>query len=268
VSDSPERGTRSAERAVPVAAGGSPARAARGYRRHAAAADRGAWSVERDVAWHRIDPALARLTPQLLDQLRAAAIIESFHPVHLARLMRATWTDIDAGVCFSLEAYEGFKHFHALRTYLETVDYQPAITDEELVAVRRDGATVQIAQEQLIEQLVGFMLSEHLAAYFFRRASEQAREPVLARLLRWIAADEVRHAQSAADLLAARIAADRSGTVPLVLEAAVGFRHCGEEVVGEVPVALPGDPLAIRTFARRIERLCGVRLTDYLARCL
>jgi hypothetical protein len=27
---------------------------------------------------------------------------------------------------------------------------------------------------------------------------------------------------------------------------------------------MAGDPLAIRTFARRIERLCGVRLVDHL----
>jgi hypothetical protein len=34
--------------------------------------------------------------------------------------------------------------------------------------------------------------------------------------------------------------------------------------VGEVPVALRGDALAIRSFAKRVERLCGVRLVDHL----
>ena len=52
------------------------------------------------------------------------------------------------------------------------------------------------------------MLSEHLASYFFRRVGEQAPDPVLAELLAFIAADEVRHAQAASDLLAARIARD------------------------------------------------------------
>jgi hypothetical protein len=36
----------------------------------------------------------------------------------------------------------------------------------------------------------------------------------------------------------------------------------------DVPVARPGDPLAIRSFTRRIERLCGVRLVDHLKRQL
>jgi hypothetical protein len=48
----------------------------------------------------------------------------------------------------------------------------------------------------------------------------------------------------------------------------VHFHHFGELAVDDVPVALPGDPLAFRSFARRIERLCGVRLVDHLKRQL
>jgi hypothetical protein len=233
------------------------------YARHAAAAERGAWSVERDIDWQRIDRALACSQPELLAQLRDAALIESFHPVNLARLMRATWDDVDAGVCFSLEAYEGFRHFHALRLYLEAIRYEPRITDEELVGIREAGALAQVESDELIDRLVEFMLSEHLASYFFRRLSEQSAEPVLRHLLALIAADEVRHAQSASDLVAKRIAADPS-IVTRVLDAAAGFRHYGSEAVADVPVALHGDEVAIRTFANRIERLCGIRLVDHL----
>lgn len=233
------------------------------YERHASAADRGGWSVERDVDWGAIDPGRARAQPGMLAQLRDAALIESFHPVNLARMLRLTWDDVDASVVFSLELYEGFKHFHSLRRYLDRVGYQPAITDAEIVAIRSAAVEVEVGPEELIPRLVGFMLSEHLATYFFRRLSEQADERVLKELLALIAADEVRHAQSASELIAKRIAADRS-VVPAVLEAAAHFRHFGEEAVGEVPVAMPGDPLAIRTFATRIGRLCGIRLVDHL----
>src|SRR5262249_49860762 len=111
--------------------------------------------------------------------------------------------------------------------------------------------------------LVEFMLSEHLAAYFFRRLGEQAREPQLAALLALIAADEVRHAQSASDLIAKRLAI-RPELAADVLRAATSFRHYGTEAVGDVPVAMEGDDVAIRTFAARIERLCGMRLVDHL----
>jgi rubrerythrin len=237
------------------------------YARHAAAADRGAWSVERDVRWSAIDCERALAESGILAQLRDAALIESFHPVNLARLMRLTWDDVDAGVVFSLEAYEGFKHFHALRRYLDAVGYQPAITDAELVALRRGPAAIDVGPDELIVRLVEFMLSEHLATYFFRRLAEQTQEPVLEQLLRMIAADEVRHAQGASDLLAKRVNADRR-VVPCVLEAAVHFRHFGSEVVPQVPVAEAGDVVAIRTFAKRIERLCGVRLVDHLKETL
>jgi rubrerythrin len=234
------------------------------YARHAAAAERGAWAVGTAIDWHAIDRTLAYADADLLAQLREAALIESFHPVNLARLMRATWDDVDAGVCLSLEAFEGFKHFHALRRYLEAIDYSPAITNAELIALREPSAFVQIAEDELIERLVEFMLSEHLAAYFFRRLAERAQEPQLARLLTLIAADEVRHAQSASDLIAKRITADRAVAVR-VLDAAASFRHYGEEALGgAVPVAMHGDPVAIRTFAGRIERLCGTRLVDHL----
>ena len=250
----------------------SPSSVNRLYARHAAAADRGAWSVERDVAWHAVDAVRAHAQPDILAALREAAIIESFHPVHLTGLLEATWDDVDAGVAFSLELHEGFKHFHALRTYLDVVGHAPAITDDELVAVRRaarargdgDGAP---AGRDTVARLVEFMLSEHLAYYFFRRLGERAEEPVLAGMLGLIAADEVRHAQSASDLIAKRIAADPTAA-DRVLRAAADFHHVGEQSVGAVPVALAGDPLAIRSFARRVERLCGVRLVDYLKETL
>jgi rubrerythrin len=239
------------------------ASAARLYARHAAAADRGAWSVERDVRWAAIDCRRAHARPEILTALRDAALIEAYHPVNLARLLTRMWDDVDAGVVFSLELYEGFKHFHALRMYLDAVGHEPAITDADIVDARRAGAAAGLRSDDLVERLVEFMLSEHLASYFFRRLGEQAEDEVLSEMLALIASDETRHAQSASDLLAKRIAADRS-IIPRVLDAAAHFHHFGEEVVAAVPVAQPGDPLAIRSFAKRIERLCNVRLIDYL----
>jgi hypothetical protein len=233
------------------------------YARSAVAADRGAWSVERDINWSEIDRQRAYAKPNLLAALRDAALIESYHPLNLSRLLRATLDDIDAGVVFSIELYEGFKHFHSLRRYLEAIGYEPAITDAELVAIRQRQAETEVSAEELVPRLVEFMLSEHLAHYFFRRLGEQAEDYVLADLLSRIAADEIRHAQSASDLIAKRIEADPA-LIPQVLDAALDFHHFGEEAIGAVPIAQPGDPIAIQTFAKRIERLCGIRLVDHI----
>ncbi len=233
------------------------------YVRCAVAADRGAWSVERDIRWSEIDRERAHARPDVLAALRDAALIESYHPLNLSRLLRATLDDIDAGVVFSLELYEGFKHFHSLRRYLDTIGYEPTITDAELVAIREKQPEIELSPRDLVPRLVEFMLSEHLAHYFFRRLGEQAEDHVLADLLSRIAADEVRHAQSASDLIAKRIAADPA-VIPQVLDAALDFHHFGEQAIGTVPIAQPGDPIAIQTFAKRIERLCGIRLVDHI----
>jgi len=219
--------------------------------------------VEHDVDWEAIDVALARSQPEVLAQLRASALVESFHPVHLGRLLPAIAEDVDATTVVALEMYEGFKHFHALRRYLDVVGHLPVITDEELREIRRGASCAPLDREQVVPRLVRFMLSEHLASHYFRRLAARVREPVLRLLLRTMAADEVRHAQGAFDLVAARVQRDAS-LIPVVLDAASGFHHFGEEAVGEVPVAESGDPQAIRSFARRIERLCGVRLVDHL----
>lgn len=233
------------------------------YARFASAAERGAWSIDRDIAWHAVDRERAHAQPDILAALRDAVLIESFHPVNLARFLRALWDDVDGCAAVGLEMYEGFKHFHALRMYLDIVRFEPAITDQDLVELRRRTVTHDFDPSEVLERLVEFMLSEHLAAYFFRRLSERTEEPVLSELLRYIAADEVRHAQSASDLIAKRLARDPLLT-DRVLDAAVSFHHYGEEAIGEVPVAMPGDPIAIRTFAERVERLCGRRLVDHL----
>jgi hypothetical protein len=233
------------------------------YARFASAAERGAWFLDRDIAWHAVDRERALAQPDILAALRDAALIESFHPVNLARFLRALWDDVDGCAAVGLEMHEGFKHFHALRMYLDIVGFEPAITDEELVELRRRAVGRDFASDDVLEHLVEFMLSEHLAAYFFRRLADRAQEPVLVDLLRYIAADEVRHAQSASDLIAKRLTRNPALT-DRVLAAAVAFRHYGEEAVGEVPVAMPGDAVAIRTFAERIERLCGRRLVDHI----
>jgi hypothetical protein len=236
------------------------------YVRHAAAAELGAWSVERDIRWDAIDPDRARSRPDLLARLRQAAIAESCHPVAIARLLRLATDDVDAGALLSLELYDGFKHFHALRTYLEVVEHDPAITDDDILSARRrseNDASDDAAPGKLTAQLVSFMLSEHLASYFFRRLGEQAPEPVLAELLLLIAADEARHAQGTSDLLAKQIVRDRS-LIASVLDASARFRLFADEVGGLASVPHPGDVVAIKTLAVRIEQLCGVRLVDHL----
>src|SRR5215217_3529478 len=147
-------------------------RAPRLYERHASAADRGGWSVERDVRWADASAAAAHRTPDILAALRDACLIEAVHPANLGSMLPLVLDDVDACAVLSLEMYEGFKHFHALRTYLDLVGWEPAVTDADIATARL--APDPHAGLPIVERLVEFMLSEHLAVYFFRRLAERA----------------------------------------------------------------------------------------------
>ncbi|MBA2301354.1 MAG: hypothetical protein H0W08_01820 [Acidobacteria bacterium] len=217
------------------------------------------WILETDIAWGRIEPSLALAQPELLDQVRDAALIESYFPVYTTRMIRALWDDLDATAVFSIQLYESYKHFYVLNRYLEIVKYRP-IPETELVEIRR--RQLDAAIEDGDGELTRYMVSEHFAAYFFLRLSRQAREPVLAEIAAFIAKDEFRHTQFAFDLLDQRIKRDGARR-DVILRAASGFKHLGADVVATVPVSEKNDLPAILTLNRRIRRLCGVSLAEF-----
>src|SRR5687768_2028523 len=163
------------------------------------------WILDADVSWPDIDPTLARTQPDVLEQVRDSALIESYFPVYTTRLMRAFWDQLDVTSVFSVQLYESYKHFYVLNRYLEIVDAHP-IADEELIEVRR--RNLDTAIDDPIRELARYMISEHFAAYFFLRLARQAAEPVLAQIAGYIAKDEFRHTQFAFDLLDVRLKQD------------------------------------------------------------
>ena len=217
------------------------------------------WILETDVSWSRIDVSLALTQPDLLDQIRESALIESYFPIYTTRLMRAIWDDIEATSVFSIQLYESYKHFYVLNRYLAVVNYRP-IQEAELIEIRR--RTLALPIEDAAGELTRYMLSEHFAAYFFLRLSRQAREPVLMEITGHIAKDEFRHTQFAYDLLDARLKADPACR-ERILHAASHFRHVGADVVETVPVSEKNDLPAILTLNRRMRRLCGVSLAEF-----
>jgi hypothetical protein len=217
------------------------------------------WILDADVAWDRIDRNAALAQPEILDQLRDSALIESYFPIYTTRLMRALWDDVDATAVFSIQLYESYKHFYVLNRYLEAIRYRP-ITADEITAARRPRLDMVI--DDGVAELARYMISEHFAAYFFLRVSRQAAEPVLRDISRYIAQDEFRHTQFASDLLDARVAAD-AGAAQRVLAAAAAFTHVGAEVVSAVPISEKNDVGAILALNKRLRRLCGMSLSDF-----
>ena len=89
------------------------------------------WILDTDILWDDIDPALALSQPDLLDRVRASALIESFFPIFTPRALDLLWDNVTATAIFSIQLYESYKHFHVFAQYLEAVGYRP-IADEEV----------------------------------------------------------------------------------------------------------------------------------------
>jgi hypothetical protein len=217
------------------------------------------WILDADVAWNRVDAALALTQPALLDEVRDSALIESYFPLYTTKLVRALWDQIDATAVFSIQLYESYKHFYALNRYLELVGYRP-ITEEELIDIRRRNLDREV--DDPVGELARYMISEHFAAYFFMRLSRQVKEPVLAQITAFIAKDEFRHTQFAFELLEPRVR-DHASNRERVLEAGTNFRHVGTDVVPRVPISEKNDLPAILTLNKKFHRLCGVSLSDH-----
>jgi hypothetical protein len=217
------------------------------------------WILEIDVLWNSINRDLALSQPELLEQVRESALIESYFPLYTTNLIRACWDQIDLTSVFSVQLYESYKHFYALNRYLEIVGYRP-LADGDLIEVRARNVAQRV--EDPIRELARYMISEHFAAYFFLRLSRQAKEPVLQQITACIAKDEFRHTQFAYDLLEPRIR-NNEETRLHVLEAGVNFKHVGADVVPNVPVALKNDIQAILTLDKKMHRLCGISISEY-----
>jgi len=217
------------------------------------------WILDADVAWGEIDSDLALSQPALLDQIRDSALIESYFPIYTTRLMRALWDQVDATAVFSVQLYESYKHFYVFNRYLACVDYRP-IGDAEIVSIRERHLDTPIADP--LAELARYMISEHFAAYYFLRLARQVSEPVLRRIVEYVAQDEFRHTQFAFELLEARI-----DTAPdareRILTAGTNFTHVGRDVVAAVPISEKNDLPAILTLNRKMRRLCGVSLAEF-----
>lgn len=232
------------------------------YRDFAAASELGRWNVEKDVAWNEIDREMARSQPDLLGKLRDSALIESYHPMSTLSTIQLFWDDVDACSILQVEQFEGFRHFWVLRRYLDEVGFEPAITDDELIGHRaRNIETVKYDPRDKVQVLINFTWSEHFAGYFFLRVAEQAKEPVLAKLAKFIAGDEFRHSEGGFRIMQNLVTRDPN-LVPQIITAANRFRHYGNDVV-DVPISLNNDLDAILKVVRKTQRICKVSMADF-----
>ena len=207
-----------------------------------------------DIRWGDIDIERAHRQPDILRAVRSAAREFAARGGDVARILLTAIRDLHACAVLTLDLHDGLKHLHALRTYLDTVEFTPSLSDEEL-ADTRDAATGPTLQfDDCTSALVTYLLMQHMTAAHVRNLCTRTEEPVLAELLSFIAADAVRHARIVSNLIALHVTADPAAGAR-VLRQAEQLRNAANQSNGFQRWAQ--DDVAVHGFMRHVEALSG-----------
>lgn len=213
---------------------------------------------DRRVDWDGIDVAAALRSPELLDMLREACLVESWFPVYMTELTRLLFDDLDATAIFTIEAFEAYGHYYLLRRYLEHVGHD-APTDAEIVALRRSRGDEPLTD--VVRELVNFMGTELFAADFFETIAELTEEPVLKKMLAGFGREERVHSDFAKGLLQRMVANDAT-VAARAEEAALHFVHVGTYVLPSLSKPKADNVAVIQEFNRGIADVTGRLLSE------
>jgi rubrerythrin len=217
------------------------------------------WELERDIPWREIDAGMAAAQPDVLEKLRSAALIESYAPMFALKSLNLWWESVEESAIASIQFFEEYKHYYALKRYLDAVGME--IPEREVIEIRQRNFGGPAGDRA--RHLANYMISEHFTAHFYKRLLDQVQEPVLRVLLNFLVRDEFRHAGVFYSLLERRLELDPS-TREAIVEETLHFRHQGSEVVGEsIPIAQKNDFQTILGLWKKVEHLTGVSLREY-----
>lgn len=171
------------------------------------------WSIASEIDWGTIDVAVARTDSELLMMVRRAALRAARRTVGLSHLLAALASDSVASALLARELHDSWKHFHALRSYLEVVEYSPPIADAELDQYRCAGPDVALSRSEDAGARVAQLLDDAARdGAVFGLISARATDRALASLAHRIASDRQQHSLALARYLAENSAVEQNKT--------------------------------------------------------
>ena len=171
--------------------------------------ERARWNFTDEIDFSTIDHSA--LTPQWLFDLRQICLTELSALYATEMFLRDFYTDIDFCSFISIWFYEEMKHHMVLRRYLEHCG-QTFDEEKELPSLR-----LTFAEGPAIETLTMHFCGEQRLAHWYQAFSHSAPEPLLRKIFKILAADELRHAACYAKYLRKAVA-NRPEVLPDVLK--------------------------------------------------
>src|SRR5665213_4251861 len=171
--------------------------------------ERARWNFTDEIDFTQIDRSL--LTDQWMHDIRQICLTELSALYATEMFLRDFYTDIDFCSFVSIWFYEEMKHHMVLRKYLE---YCGDTFDEEkeLPELR-----LTFAEGPAIETLTMHFCGEQRLAHWYNAFSHNAPEPVIRKIFKILAADELRHAACYAKYMR-RAVANKPEVLPDILK--------------------------------------------------
>ncbi len=170
--------------------------------------ERARWTLNADIPFDDIDPSL--LSPQWISDLRNICLTELSALYATEMFLRDFYTDIDFCSFISIWFYEEMKHHLTLRKYLERCG--ETFDETKLPELR-----LTFAPGPAIETLTMHFCGEQRLAHWYTAFSEQGPEPVMRKIFKILAADELRHAACYAKYMR-RAVANKPECLPDILK--------------------------------------------------
>jgi hypothetical protein len=147
--------------------------------------ERARWAMYEEIPFDEIDPSL--MTDAWISDLKQICLTELSALYATEMFLRDFYSDIDFCAFISIWFYEEMKHHLVLRRYLERCGVE--FEEVDLPKLR-----LTFAEGPAIETLTMHFVGEQRLAHWYTAFSTNAPEPVLRKIFKILAADELRHA--------------------------------------------------------------------------
>jgi hypothetical protein len=156
------------------------------YERHFERMERNRWMLTRDIPWEQLQPEL--LPDGLLHDLRYICLTELSALYATEMFIRDFYEDIDFCAFVSIWFYEEMKHFLTMKKYINKSGLHLPDLDTELPKLR-----LSFDPGPAVQTMTMHFIGEHRLALWYNNFADTMPEPVLQKIFRILASDELRH---------------------------------------------------------------------------
>jgi len=156
------------------------------YEKHFERMEKTRWMLSKDIPWEEMQPDL--LPDGLITDLKYICLTELSALYATEMFIRDFYEDIDFCAFVSIWFYEEMKHFLTMKKYINKAGAHIPDIETELPKLR-----LSFDPGACIQTMTMHFVGEHRLALWYNNFGDTFKDPVLQKIFRTLASDELRH---------------------------------------------------------------------------